>query len=74
MTALVIAEHENAHLRPATLNTITAAATPALASGNNISSTTLTGWNTAVAAKDVIGINLKVVATATYVNLTVGCS
>jgi hypothetical protein len=47
---------------------------PALASGNNISSTTLTGWDTAVAAKDVIGINLKVVATATYVNLTVGCS
>ena len=26
MTALVIAEHENAHLRPATFNTITAAA------------------------------------------------
>ena len=59
---------------PTVSNTITAAATPALASGNNISSTTLTGWDTAVAAKDVIGINLKVVATATYVNLTVGCS
>lgn len=59
---------------PTVANTITAAATPALASGNNISSTTLTGWDTAVAAKDVIGINLKVVATATYVNLTVGCA
>jgi len=58
---------------PTVANTITAAATPALSVGTAVRSTTLTGWTTAVAANDIIGVNLEVVATATYVNLTVEC-
>ena len=59
---------------PTISNTITASAIPALATGTSIHSTTLTGWTTAVSANDIIGINLKVVATATFVNLTVECN
>lgn len=59
---------------PTVGNTITAAATPALSSGTSVRSTTLTGWTTAIAANDIIAVNLKVVATATFVNLTVECN
>ncbi len=59
---------------PTGANTITASATPAIAANTHVRSTTLTGWGTSVAANDVIGINLEVVATATYVNLTVECN
>ena len=55
-------------------NTITASATPALSTGTSVHSTTLTGWTTSVAANDIIGINLEIVATATFVNLTVECN
>lgn len=58
---------------PTISNTITASATPAIASGTAISSTTLTGWTTSVTAGDVIGINLKTVATATLVGFNMGC-
>ncbi len=59
---------------PTSGNTITASATPALSSGTSVRSTTLTGWTTTVSANDIIGINLEVVATASYVNLTVECN
>jgi hypothetical protein len=58
---------------PTISNTITASATPAIASNNSLHSTTLTGWTTAVAANDIVGINLKVTASATVVNLTLEC-
>lgn len=60
--------------KPTGANTITASATPAIAANTAVRSTTLTGWTTAVAANDIIGINLEVVATATFVNLTVECN
>ncbi len=59
---------------PTISNTITASAIPAISTGTSIHSTTLTSWTTSVAANDIIGINLKVVATATFVNLTVQCN
>ena len=58
---------------PTVANTITASATPAISTGTAIHSTTLTGWTTSVAANDIFGFNLKVVSTATYVNLAVQC-
>jgi len=58
---------------PTIANTITAAAIPALSTGTAVRSQTLTGWTTAVAANDIVGINLKVVATATYVNFGLEC-
>ena len=58
---------------PTISNTITASATPAIASNNSLHSTTLTGWTTAVAVNDIVGINLKATASATVVNLTVQC-
>lgn len=58
---------------PTVSNTITASAVPAIATGTAIHSTTLTSWTTSVTANDIVGINLKVVATATVVNLTVEC-
>ena len=58
---------------PTVANTITAAATPAISTGTAIHSTALTGWTTAVAANDIVGINLKAVSSATIVNLTVEC-
>ena len=58
---------------PTVANTITAAAKPAIAANTAARSTTLTGWTTAVAANDIIGLKLDAVATATYVNLTVEC-
>ena len=59
---------------PTGANTITASATPAIAANTAVRSTTLTGWTTSVAANDIVGINLEVVATATQVNLTVECN
>ena len=58
---------------PTISNTIVASAFPALASGTAVHSTTLTGWTTAVAANDIVGINIKTVATAKYASLIVGC-
>ena len=54
-------------------NSITAAAPPTISSGTAIHSTLLTGWTTAVTTNDIVGINLKSVASATFVNLTVEC-
>lgn len=58
---------------PSVANTITASAIPAISSGTATSSTTLTGWTTAVAANDIVGINLKVVASATIVGFNAQC-
>ncbi len=58
---------------PTVADTITASATPAISTGTSIHSTTLTSWTTSVAANDIIGINLKTVATASFVSLTVQC-
>ncbi len=58
---------------PTISNTITASALPAIATGTAIHSTTLTAWTTTVAANDIVGVNLKTVATATQANLTVQC-
>lgn len=58
---------------PTVSNTITASATPSIASGTTKHSTTLTGWTTSVAANDVIGIALTTVATSTFVSLVLQC-
>jgi hypothetical protein len=58
---------------PTIANTITAAALPAISSGTAIHSTTLTGWTTSVTANDILGVNLKVVSGATYLNIVVQC-
>lgn len=58
---------------PTITNTITASAIPAISTGTFVSSTTLTGWTTLVTAGDVIGINLKTVASATLVGFNMGC-
>ena len=58
---------------PTVSNTITASALPALAGGTALHSTTLTGWTTAVAANDIIGIQLKTVATAKYAAINLEC-
>lgn len=50
---------------PTVINTITAAAKPALTTGNNAASGTLTGWTTSVAAGDIFGFNIDAVANAT---------
>jgi hypothetical protein len=59
---------------PTVANTITASAKPALATGNALKSTTLTGWTTAVAANDIFGFNLDAVTVATWAELTIFCS
>lgn len=62
---------------PTVAGTITAAAVPAISAGTAIHSTTLTGWcgtgTCLIAANDIIGVNLKVVASATYLNMVVEC-
>lgn len=58
---------------PTVSNTITASATPAIASGTAIHSTSLTGWTTSVSANDIFGINLKVVSSATQASLVIQC-
>jgi hypothetical protein len=58
---------------PTVSNTITASATPAIASGTALHSTTLTGWTTAVNANDVFGFNVKAVSSATLASLVLEC-
>lgn len=58
---------------PTISNTITASATPAIASGTVLHSTTLTGWTTSVSANDIFGINLRAVSGASQVSLIVQC-
>jgi hypothetical protein len=58
---------------PTVTNTITASALPAISTGTALHSTTLTSWTTSVAANDIVGIQLKTVATAKYAELDVEC-
>ncbi len=58
---------------PTVTNTITASALPALSTGTALHSTTLTSWTTSVTANDIVGIQLKTVATAKYAELDVEC-
>lgn len=54
---------------PTVANTITAAALPTLSSQQYVTSNTLTGWNTTVAAGDVFGFNLNSATTVTRITL-----
>ena len=59
---------------PTSSNSITASAQPAISTGTAIHSTTLTGWTTSVSANDIVAINLKTVATATFASIVVECN
>lgn len=52
---------------PTVANTITAAAKPALSTGNAVRSTNLTGWTTSFSAGDIFGFNLDAVTVATKI-------
>lgn len=52
---------------PTVANTITAAAKPALSTGNAIRSSNLTGWTTSFSAGDIFGFNLDAVTVATKI-------
>lgn len=52
---------------PTVANTITAAAKPALSTGNALRSTNLTGWTTSFSAGDIFGFNLDAVTVATQI-------
>jgi hypothetical protein len=56
---------------PTNTETITAGAEPALATGNALKSTTLTGWTTSVTANDIAGFNVDAVANATWLEVKV---
>jgi len=56
---------------PTVTNTITGSALPTLSSSQQIESTTLTGWTTAVAIGDVFGFNVNSASVLTRVTLTV---
>lgn len=58
---------------PTIADTITASAKPTLSSAASSFSTTLTGWGTAVAAGDVIFVNLDSVATVTQASFQFTC-
>jgi hypothetical protein len=58
---------------PTVTNAITASALPALSTGTAVHSTTLTSWTTSVSANDIIGIQLKTVATAKYAEIDLEC-
>jgi len=58
---------------PTVTNKITASAQPAISTGTSIHSTSMSGWTTAIAANNIIGINLKTVATAKFASLVVEC-
>jgi hypothetical protein len=59
---------------PTSSNSITASAQPAISTGTAIHSTTLTGWTTSVSANDIVAIQLKTVATATFASMVVECN
>ena len=63
-----------ANFPPTVADTITASAKPTLSSQQGASSTTLTGWTTAVSAGDVIGFNVDSASTITRLTLAVRCT
>ena len=54
-------------------SSITAAAKPALATGNAVSSSTLTGWTTAVSANDILAFHIDALANATTLEIKLKC-
>jgi hypothetical protein len=58
---------------PVDANSITAAAQPALSSGEATVSTTMTGWTTSVAANSILGFNVDA-ATATWARIQIRCA
>lgn len=60
-----------ANFPPTVADTITASAKPTLTSGTKASSTTLTGWTTAIAAGDIIYFNVDSVSSLTCAKLSV---
>ena len=54
---------------PTVANTITAAAIPALSTGNVIRSSTLTGWTTAITAGDILAFNIDAVSNALTIKI-----
>lgn len=58
---------------PTVANTITASANPAIASGVKATSSTLTGWTTAIAAGDTLAVNLKTLSGPTLLNFSMAC-
>lgn len=59
-----------ANYPPVVADTITAAAKPTLSGALSAESSTLTGWNTALVAGDVLGFNVDSVATVKKISLT----
>lgn len=55
-------------------SSIAGSALPALATGNALKSTTLTGWTTSVAADDIVGIKVTVVSGTTAAQVMVECN
>jgi len=58
---------------PTNANTITAAAEPALAIGNAIRSNAIPGWTTAIAADDIVGVNVDAAAAMTWAQVMIVC-
>jgi hypothetical protein len=58
---------------PGSANSITASATPAIASGTALHGSDLTSWTTSVAAHDIVAFHLSAVAGATAVSLVLEC-
>ena len=63
-----------ANYPPTVADTITASAKPTLSAANKNTSTTLTGWTTAIAAGDVLGFNVDSAATVVKVTLSLTVS
>ena len=60
---------------PTSTNSIVGGTYPSIATGTAIHSTTLTTWTTtAVAANDIVGINIQAAATAKFASFVVGCN
>ena len=59
---------------PTVADTITASAKPTLSSANKNTSTTLTGWTTAITAGDVVGFSVTSVTTVTRIALSLTVS
>jgi len=58
---------------PVAANSITASATPAIASGTAAHGGSLTGWTTSVTTYDIVAFHLSAVSGATTVSLVLGC-
>lgn len=69
--SVVVDVWKAANAIPTVANTITAAAKPSLTSQQINSSSTLTGWATAVSANDVIGFNIDSATTVSRITIEI---